>query len=98
MNFCDAVCDLKSLKINIKNLRDTFCQNAIKYGKMKCESWGIKIERRIRRWQKMPEEVATNVGLSASEEIMRVIKSVLNQLQLEMIMRFTRLENLNSKF
>ncbi|XP_039302821.1 zinc finger MYM-type protein 1-like [Solenopsis invicta] len=98
MNFWDAACDLKSLKIDINNLRDEFCQDAVEYGKMKCESWDIDIERRIRRRRKMPGEVTTDVGLSASEEIMRVMKSVLDRLQQEIITRFTRLEDLNSKF
>lgn len=61
MNFWDAACDLKSLKIDINNLRDAFCEDALEYGKMKCESWDIEIERRIRRRRKMPGEEATDV-------------------------------------
>ena len=46
----------------------------------------------------MPGEVAEDAGLSAEEEIVRIMKSVLDRLQQEMKTRFTRLNDLNFKF
>ena len=45
----------------------------------------------------MPGELARDAGLSA-EEIVRIIKSILDRLQQEMTTRFTRLKDLNFKF
>ncbi|GBN36644.1 hypothetical protein AVEN_51920-1 [Araneus ventricosus] len=46
----------------------------------------------------MPEEFARNAGLSAEEEIDRIMKSVLDAIQQEIKSRFTRLNDSNSKF
>ena len=46
----------------------------------------------------MPGELARDVGLSAEEEVVRVLKSVLDRFQQEITTRFIRLNDLNSKF
>lgn len=62
---------------------------------MRNRSW----RRRIWGRRRTPEELAQDSGLSAEEEIMRVIKSVLDHLQQETTtIWFTRSNNLNSKF
>ena len=45
----------------------------------------------------MPGELAQDAGLSTEEEIVRIMKSILDRLQQEMT-RFTRLKDLNFKF
>ena len=61
--------------------------------KERCELWGVAVESRIRRRRRMPGEL-----LSAEEEIVRIMKSILDRLQQEMTTRFTRLKDLNFKF
>ena len=46
----------------------------------------------------MPGENARDTGLSAEEEITRIMKGVIDRLKQEMQTRFTRLDDLNSKF
>ncbi|GBL90465.1 hypothetical protein AVEN_179398-1 [Araneus ventricosus] len=46
----------------------------------------------------MPGELARDAGLSAEEEIDRIMKSVLDTIKQEIKSRFTRLNDLNSKF
>ncbi|GBN34428.1 hypothetical protein AVEN_74891-1 [Araneus ventricosus] len=46
----------------------------------------------------MPGELAKDAGLSAEEEIDRIQKSVFDAIQQEIKSRFTRLNDLNSKF
>ena len=46
----------------------------------------------------MPGELAQDAGLSTEEEIVRIMKSILDRLQQEMTTRFTRLKDLNFKF
>ena len=66
--------------------------------KERCELWGVAVESRIRRRRRMPGELARDAGLSAEEEIVRIMKSILDRLQQEMTTRFTRLKDLNFKF
>ena len=46
----------------------------------------------------MSGELARDEGLSAEQEIMRVMESTLDRFQQEMVKRFTRLKELNAKF
>ena len=46
----------------------------------------------------MPGELARDDGLSAKQELMRVMRSTLDRLQQEMVKRFTRLKDLNANF
>ena len=46
----------------------------------------------------MPGELARDAGLSAEEEIARVMNSVIDRLQQEISIRFLRLKKLNTKF
>jgi hypothetical protein len=48
--------------------------------------------------RRMPGKLARDSGLSAEEEIVRVIKSVLGRFQQEATTRLTRLSDMNSKF
>ena len=66
--------------------------------KERCEQWGVDVESRIRRRRRMPGELAQDAGLSTEEEIVRIMKSILDRLQQEMTTRFTRLKDHNFKF
>jgi hypothetical protein len=46
----------------------------------------------------MPGEVARDAGLSAEEEITRVLIGILGRLRQEITTRFTRLKDLDAKF
>ena len=46
----------------------------------------------------MPGEVARDAGLSAEEEITRVLIGILDRLLQEITTRFTRLKDLDAKF
>ena len=57
-----------------------------------------QVERRGGRRKRMSAELARDEGLSAEQEIMRVMKSILDRFQQEMVKRFTRLKEMNAKF
>ncbi len=98
MNFKDAALDIESLENEFKKHRENLCRDAVETAKTKCAEWGIEVERRIRRRRRMPGELAQDSGLSAEEEIVRIMKSVLDRFQQETETRFIRLNDLNSKF
>ena len=98
MNFKDAASDMETLENYLKEFRDHLRQNAIEYSKGRCMEWGIEVERRIRRLGIMPGERAGDSGLSAEDEVSRVLKMVLDCFQQELTTRFRRLSDLNKKF
>lgn len=67
MNFKEAATDLESLEHEFVKLRDDFSQVAVENAKTRCTAWGIDVDRRIRRRQKMPGELARDAGLSPEE-------------------------------
>jgi len=98
MDFKEAATDLESLEQKFVNLRDDLSQVAVENAKTKCSGWGIEVNGRIRRRRMMPGELARDTGLSAEDEIIRVMKSVFDRLQQEILARFKRLKDLNMKF
>ena len=98
MNFQEAFADLEALEQNISEIRDELCEESIRRATVQCNDWGVNIEKRVRRRKRMPGESARDVGLSAEDEIRRVMKCSLDTLQQEITSRFTRLKDLNSKF
>jgi len=98
MNFKDAASDMEMLENYLKEFRDHLCQNAIEYSKGRCMEWGIEVERRVRRRRIMPGERARDSGLSAEDEVSRVLKMILDRFQQELTTRFRRLNDLNEKF
>ncbi len=90
MNFKEAASDLESLEQELVNIRDNLSQVAVDNGKTRCTTWGIEVDRRIRRHRRMPGELARDAGLSAEEEIARVMNGVIDRLQQEISIRFLR--------
>lgn len=97
MHFKDAASDLEGLENKLQEIREDVCARAVEDAKGKCATWGIDVKR-IRRRRMMPGELARDAGLTAEEEVVRVMKSTIDRLQQEMNTRFTRLKDLNSKF
>ena len=98
MNFHDASLDLESLEEELINCRETLCHDSVHNAKSNCTKWGINIDKRIRRRRVMPGEVARDAGLSAEEEITRVLIGILDRLRQEITTHFTRLKDLDAKF
>ena len=88
MNFKEAASDLESLVQELVNIRDNFSLVAIDNGKTRCTTWGIEVDRRIRRHRRIPGELARDAGLSAEEEIARVMNCVIDRLQQEISIWF----------
>jgi hypothetical protein len=80
MNFHDAALDLEGLQQQLSSIREDVCITAVTAAKDLCEKLGIRVEGRIRRRKQMPGENARDAGLSAVEEITRIMKSVIDRL------------------
>lgn len=98
MNFKEAATDIESLVQEFVMLRNDLSQTAVENAKTICSTWGIEVDRRIRRRKRMPGELGRDAGLSSEEEIVRVMKNVFDRLHHEMSTRFSRLKDLNTKF
>lgn len=98
MDFHNAAIDIQSLQDELGRIRETLCYESIAFGKRKCEEWGVEIDKRIRRKKRLAGEISRDSGLTAEEELVRVIKSAMDRLQLEMTTRFKRLTDMNDKF
>ena len=98
MNFFHEAClDIESLQMYFARVRDDLCRDSIVKRKDRCDMWGIAVERRIRRRRRMPGEMKSDAGLTAEEEIVRIMKGALDRLQQEMTTIFTRLRDLDKK-
>jgi len=71
-------------------------ENAAKIARAKCAAWGIEIGRRTTgRF----EGQAVDDGLTAEEEIIRVMKSVIDHLHHDILsIHFLRIKDLHTKF
>ena len=98
MNFKEASNDIEALQMTLTQDRNTICKTALQKGRELCEKWGIEINRRIRRRRRNADELAADAGLSAEEEVMRVMKSAVDRLGQEMRERFACLTELNRRF
>ena len=73
--------DLKGLQHNLATDGDQLCLDAIENIKISCtDCMEIDVERRIRRRRRMPDELSLDAGLSAEQEIKRVLRSILDRL------------------
>ena len=70
MNFVDAARDIESLEKELLDSQDSIPSEE---GKALCTNWQIAIDRRIRRRRVMSGEDARDTGLSAKEEITRIM-------------------------
>ncbi|XP_053101887.1 52 kDa repressor of the inhibitor of the protein kinase-like [Hemicordylus capensis] len=92
MNFHNA-------ELHLKVLQDCFhVSEALDVGHRLCEEWDVDFERRPRRKKRMPGEKSRDAGLTAREEMERVMKGALDRLNRELGERFTRLHDTDAKF
>ena len=98
INSQEASRDIEAFQVNLSSTRDDLCQRSVEKGKERCTEWEKQIQRWVRRRKIMPGELGRDDGLSAEQELMRVMRSSLDRLQQEMIKIFTRLKDPNAKF
>ena len=98
MNFNDASHDLQGLCRHIKDIREDLCKQSLEAGKKKCSEWGVEIKKRVRRVKMRYGEKTHDSGLTAEEELERVLKCSIDRFLQEVETRFSRLNSLNEKF
>ncbi|KAJ8045247.1 hypothetical protein HOLleu_08215 [Holothuria leucospilota] len=98
MNFEDAVMDLKALRDHFSGAREVLISESVEEGLSLCQEWEVEVERRRRRKKRMSSENSRDTGLTAKEEMERVMKGTLDRLNREMDDRFQRLHDTDSKF
>ncbi len=98
MNFHDAALDLKALRDNFDDEREVLVSESLEEGLRLCQEWNIEVERRERRKKRMADENSRDAGLTAKEEMERVMKGTLDSLHREMDERFARLHDTDAKF
>ncbi|XP_066984744.1 uncharacterized protein [Macrobrachium rosenbergii] len=87
INFHNAAKDLKALEMYFNENREAICNESLSAALELCENYDVMVELRTRIKKRMPGETATDVGLSAKQEIMRLMKQCR-----------TRLEDIDNKF
>lgn len=78
--------------------REAICNESLSAALELCENYDVMVELRTIIKKRMPGETATDVGLNAKQEIMRLMKDTIDRLLTEMKQRSTRLEDLDNKF
>ena len=97
MGFHQASNDLRGLA-EILNLKaEDMINNAIISANEYCDKWEIPIAR-TRRRNMMAGETTRDVGLTAQQEMGRVMHEIMNRLKMEMNDRSVRLEDLKNRF
>lgn len=72
--------------------------DALEKGFNLCQEWDVMIEKRVKRKKRMAGESALDAGLTAKEEMSRVMKGSLDRIVCEMTERFTRLHETDARF
>lgn len=98
MNFHDAALDLQALGDYFDNEREVLVCESLRKGLSICQEFDVEYERRRRRKKKMDGENSRDTGLTAKEEMERVMKGTLDRIHNEMKERFVRLNDIDSKF
>ena len=98
MNFHNAALDLKGLKDHFNDERERIVDACLQNEKILCDKWGVEVERRLRRKKELAGENVRDEGLSATDQMKRVMKGALNRLHKEMNNRFSRLFDIDVKF
>jgi len=75
MNFRDAADDLLGLRNIMSTRGEQFYLDALQEGMKKCEEWNVETSLRTKRKKKMSGDLAADAGLTAQEEIKRVLNS-----------------------
>ena len=97
MNFHDAALDLKAPRDHVDDEREVLVSESLEEGLGLSQEWNIEVERRQRRKKRMADENSRDAGLTAKEEMERVMKGTLDRLHREMDERFARLNDTDAK-
>ncbi|CAG2058020.1 unnamed protein product [Timema podura] len=81
----------------VEILKILFCESH-ETGLKLCDEWDIQIERRPRKKKQISSVKAKDVGLSAKEEIIRIMQGTIDRLHSETEIRFVLLYDLDLKF
>ncbi|XP_071051135.1 zinc finger MYM-type protein 1-like [Onthophagus taurus] len=98
MNFHAAALDLKALQNYFHDEREVLVSDSLKEGFRICNEWDIEFERRQRRKKRMDGETSRHAGLSAKEEMERVMKGTVDRLFNELKSRSVRIQEIDEKF
>ncbi|XP_072129186.1 zinc finger MYM-type protein 1-like [Mobula birostris] len=98
MNFHDAALDLKALRDHFYDEGEVLVCESLEEGVGLCQEWNIEVQRRQRQKKGMANENSRDAGLTAKEEMERVMKGTLDRLHREMDERFARLHDTDAKF
>ena len=98
MNFHNAAQDIQALQGYFLENSDAICKNSLEEAKELCSTCDVQVERRQRKKKKMPGETAEDVGLTAENEMLRLMKSMIDKIHTEMGDRFISLKKLDSSF
>ncbi|KAJ6668573.1 hypothetical protein lerEdw1_012055 [Lerista edwardsae] len=90
--------DLKGLRDLFLNEREVLVSESLERGFALCEEWDVEIERHVRCRKTMAGEKCRDAGLTAKQEIERIMKGALDRLHRELDEIFTRLHNTDTKF
>ena len=74
MNFHKAALDVKGLRDHFNDERERIVHECLKNGKILCDKWGVEFEKRLRRKKRMAGENVRDAGLSATDQMKRVMK------------------------
>ena len=89
--------DLDGLNRIIDLKSEDIIKNAVRSASEYCEKWKVFLER-VRRRKTMPGESVKDDGLSAIEEIKRIMNEIANRLKTELSERSGRVCRLADKF
>ncbi|XP_053108997.1 uncharacterized protein LOC128326342 [Hemicordylus capensis] len=97
-NFHDAALELKALRDHFDDEREVLVSKSLEEGLGLCQEWNIAVERYQIQKKQMADENSRDAGLTAKEEMERVMKGTLDHLHREMDESFTHLHNTDAKF
>ena len=96
IDFIQASDDLDGLNKIIDLKSEAIIENAVKSASEYCEKWNVPLAR-VRRRKMMPGESLKDDGLSAIEEMKRIMNEIANRLKTELSERSDRVRRLAYK-
>ncbi|XP_066958106.1 uncharacterized protein [Macrobrachium rosenbergii] len=99
INSHNAANDLKVLEMHFNENKEAIFNESLSAAFELCENYDVMVELRTKIKKRMPGDTASDVRLSAKQEVMRLMKgTTIDRLHTEMKQRSTGLEDLDNKF
>ncbi|XP_053158016.1 uncharacterized protein LOC128347425 isoform X2 [Hemicordylus capensis] len=98
MNFHNTALYLKVLRDHFDDEREVLVSESLEEGLGLYQEWNIAVEGRQRRKKRMAGENSRDAGLTAKEEMERVMKGTLDRFHREMDERLARLHDTDARF